>query len=256
MTKNAGSGIFIEKLSHSFDDDLVLDDITCSFPNGTLVAVLGPSGCGKTTFLKVAAGLIRPTTGTVMLDAVHPSIARRQGSVGFAFQSPTLLPWRTALENVTLPLELFTHSNTPQKRHHASELLSLLDLNGDSGKLPRQLSGGMQQRVGLARSLVTEPSFLFLDEPFGALDGITRDKLNQKVREIWQKFELTILFVTHSIEEAIFLADEIIILGSCPAKIRKIVHIDLGKDRDALTRLRSEFFEYQKSIRRLIEDMK
>ncbi|HWM24215.1 MAG TPA: ABC transporter ATP-binding protein [Chthoniobacterales bacterium] len=256
MSESQRTGIFIDRLSHSFDDYLVLDEITCSFPSGTLVAVLGPSGCGKTTFLKAAAGLIHPTAGVVTLDGIHPSIARRQGSVGFAFQSPTLLPWRTTLENVLLPLELFKNSNTPKRRHHATDLLSIVDLNGDSDKLPRQLSGGMQQRVGLVRALVTEPSFLFLDEPFGALDGITRDKLNQKVRELWQKFDLTILFVTHSIEEAIFLAEEIIILGSRPAKIRKIVHIELGENRDALTRLNSQFFEYQKSIRRLIEEMK
>lgn len=261
MSSIAG-GVSIENLTHSFDDDLVLNNINCLFPAGSFVAVLGPSGCGKTTLLKCAAGLIRPAHGHITLDGIDPPEARRNGVVGFAFQSPTLLPWRSALENVLLPLEIFKRPQNGEQKHaktyaktYAKELLTLLDLKDDVDKFPKQLSGGMQQRVGLARALVTHPSHLFLDEPFGALDGITRDRLNVKVREIWQKYKLTIMFVTHSVEEAIFLSDRILILTSRPARVLADVEIELGEHRDASTRARSEFFDYQKSIRRLTEGL-
>jgi NitT/TauT family transport system ATP-binding protein len=243
----------ISGLKHSFDGALAIDDINCSFAKGSLTAVLGPSGCGKTTLLKCAAGLIRPDFGSICLDGVNPSEARSRGNVGFAFQSPTLLPWRTALQNVLLPLEILRRSDAINMKEQAQQLLNEVGLDEDSSKLSRQLSGGMQQRVGLARALITRPSFLFLDEPFSSLDGMTKDRLNEKLRRLWQEHKLTIVIVTHSIEDAVFLADKIIILTSGPGRISEIVDIGLGDNRDASTRATKEYFEYIKAIRRKTE---
>lgn len=255
-------GLSIQNLSHSFNEDLVLDDITCSFPKGSLVAILGPSGCGKTTLLKCASGLIRPSAGDITLNGMTPVEARKQGEVGCAFQYPTLLPWRTSIKNVLLPLELLGRSRTPKESARAKELLSLVDLKADFDKLPKELSGGMQQRVGLARALVTRPSYLFLDEPFGQLDGLTRDRLNEKVRYIWQSDrdqksdKLTIIFVTHSVEEAVFLATEIVILSPRPAQLKKISEIKLPDKRDSRIRFTKEFFDYVRETRSLTEEIK
>jgi NitT/TauT family transport system ATP-binding protein len=184
---------------------------------------------------------------------VNPSEARSRGNVGFAFQSPTLLPWRTALQNVLLPLEILRRSDAINMKEQAQQLLNEVGLDEDSSKLSRQLSGGMQQRVGLARALITRPSFLFLDEPFSSLDGMTKDRLNEKLRRLWQEHKLTIVIVTHSIEDAVFLADKIIILTSGPGRISEIVDIGLGDNRDASTRATKEYFEYIKAIRRKTE---
>jgi NitT/TauT family transport system ATP-binding protein len=242
------SSIVVEKLSHSFDDVLVLDEMDCSFPKGSLIAILGPSGCGKTTFLKALAGLLKPTSGSIHLDGFQPIEARQHGSIGFAFQSPTLLPWRTSLQNVLLPLEILGRMHNLKELAFAKKLLTLVDLQNEANKLPSQLSGGMQQRVGLARSLATMPSFLFLDEPFGALDGLTRDRLNEKVRQLWQDFPLTIVFVTHSVEEAVFLADFVLIMSPRPSRIRHVERIELGTHREASVRMSDEFWTYRKHI--------
>ncbi len=231
MHRPISDGLCIRNLSHAYGDELVLKGIDCSFPSGSLVAVLGPSGCGKTTLLKICAGLIAPSSGTVQVNGTNPLQARNDGIVGFAFQTPTLFPWRTALENILLPLEILNKGVTADSRDYARSLLSLVGLEDKGDSLPRELSGGMQQRIGLARALVTNPSALFLDEPFGQLDPKTRDKLNEKVRQIWQRYSLNMLFVTHSVSEAVFVADEVMILSKQPASIVEIVRIDLGEDR-------------------------
>ncbi|KJU86935.1 ABC transporter ATP-binding protein [Candidatus Magnetobacterium bavaricum] len=253
-------GLSINHLTHVFKGTLILDELNCDFQKGSLIAVLGPSGCGKTTLLRCIAGLIRPTRGHVLLDGIAPSNARQQGVIGFAFQAPMLLPWRTALENVLLPLEIAKQSNpTTDKeinRNHAINLLSAVGLKEHADKMPRELSGGMKQRVSLARALITRPTFLFLDEPFNELDGISRNRLNVTVREICQTNALTTMMVTHSVEEAIFLADHIIILSSSPAKILHTLPIELDKKRDATTRMKDEFFGHMKQILRLIGEIK
>lgn len=231
MHRPTSDVLSIRNLSHVYGAELVLKGIDCSFPSGSLVAVLGPSGCGKTTLLKICAGLIAPSSGAVQINGVNPLQARSEGIVGFAFQTPTLLPWRTALENILLPLEILNNEVTADSRDFAQNLLSLVGLEDKGDSFPGELSGGMQQRVGLARALVTNPSALFLDEPFGQLDPKTRDKLNEKVRQIWQRYPLNMLFVTHSVSEAVFVADEVMILSKQPASIVEIVHIDLGEER-------------------------
>lgn len=198
--------------------------------------------------------MISPLSGRILLAGIKPAESRRTGKIGFAFQFPTLFPWRTALENVLLPLEILNVSKKPKENKHAIELLSMVGLKEAKDKLPHQLSGGMQQRVGLARSLVSHPDFLFLDEPFGQLDGITRDRLNVLVRKKCKELELTSIFVSHSIEEAIFLADYVIILSSRPARIIKIIEIDLEVNRDNKTRLHKNFYDYIKEVRILTEE--
>ena len=176
-------------------------------------------------------------------------MARKKGEIGFAFQNPILLPWRNALQNILLPLEILKRSSDSHEAAFAQGLLSLVGLKDDADKFPNELSGGMQQRISLARSLVTRPSYLFLDEPFGALDGLTRDQLNFKVRQLWKELNLTIVFVTHSVEEAIFLAEYIVIFTHLPASIQEIVKIELGKDRDLAIKIKKEFWKYETDIR-------
>ncbi len=233
-------------------EQLVLQGITHCFPARTVTVILGPSGCGKTTFLRCLAGLLRPTAGDISLDSMSPRDARQAGYVGFAFQSATLLPWRTALENVILPLEVLGRCSTSSETDFAKSLLLAFDLTeSDAGKYPNELSGGMQQRVGLARALVTRPRYLFLDEPFSGLDPITRDRLNEKVRDLSQEYHLTTVCVTHSVEEAVFLADHLIIFGGAPAQIVEALDIQLGTKRCASTRIKPEFNAYARQIREI-----
>jgi NitT/TauT family transport system ATP-binding protein len=217
------------------------------------VAILGPSGCGKTTLLKICAGLIKSSSGMVFLDGSTPLEARLKGSISFAFQTPTLLPWRTALDNILLPLEILNKTVTPDKRDYARTLLDLVGLNEKVDTYPSELSGGMQQRIGLARALVTNPAALFLDEPFGQLDPKTRDRLNEKVRQIWQQYSLNILFVTHSVPEAVFVADKVIILSKQPASIVKIIDIKLGEERTYKTKLEPMFPKLVRQIDDILE---
>jgi NitT/TauT family transport system ATP-binding protein len=242
----------VKDLKHAYDGEMVLDCINFSFPKGALVAVLGPSGCGKTTLLKCCSGLLRPIIGDININGVHPLEARKSGKIGFAFQSPTLLPWRTSIENILLPLEILGYSKTSENREYAQELLKIVELDDEGDKYPKQLSGGMQQRVGLARALITRPFCLFLDEPFGALDEFTRLSLYVKLRNIWKEQGLTILFVTHSIPEAVFLGDSIILLKGRPAKLIKLLKIDLPEPRDRHTKYSTTFQKYVRAVDQIL----
>lgn len=253
MHRPTSDGLCIQNLSHAYGNELVLKRIDCSFPRGSLVAVLGPSGCGKTTLLKICAGLIAPSSGTVQINGANPVQARSNGIVGFAFQSPTLLPWRMALENILLPLEILKKEVTADSIEYARNLLNLVGLERKGEAFPRELSGGMQQRIGLARALVTNPSALFLDEPFSDLDPKTRDKLNEKVRQIWQRYTLDMLFVTHSVPEAVFVADKVMILSKQPASIVDIVHIDLGNERTYETKADSKYPKLVRTVDDILE---
>jgi len=254
LSKNSSKGLNLKNISHSYEDELVLRKIDCSFEDGSLIAVLGPSGCGKSTLLKICAGLIKPTGGTLDINGQNPYQARKKGIVGFAFQSPTLLPWRTAQENILLPLELINNGITAENKDFARELLSLVGLENKGDKFPGELSGGMQQRIGLARSLITNPSALFLDEPFGQLDPKTRDKLNEKVRKIWQKYSLNMLFVTHSVPEAVFVADKVMILSPQPAKIIQIIDIELGEERNHNIKINPLYTKLVHKIDNILEE--
>ncbi|MFQ6000431.1 MAG: ABC transporter ATP-binding protein [Anaerolineae bacterium] len=205
-----------------------LRDISFEVGTGEFVTLLGPSGCGKTTLLRILGGLLEPAAGKIYIDGHLLSKPRRE--VGFVFQAPSLLPWRTVLRNVTLPLEI-QKQNSLWAKEKALELLELVGLLGFENAYPHELSVGMQQRVSIARALIHDPSILLLDEPFGSLDAITREQMNLELLRIWEASKKTVVMVTHNIQEAIFLADRVLIMSPRPGHIEAIVPIDLPRPR-------------------------
>ena len=206
----------------------VLDGIDLHVPGGGIVAIVGPSGSGKSTLLRLIAGLLAPDSGTIEVGGrpvVGPAPA-----VGLVFQEPRLLPWRTAIDNVAYPLELAGQGRT-ERHARARELMVMVGLGGFEEAFPAQLSGGMAQRVGVARALALEPRVLLLDEPFGALDALTRDQLDAEVLRLWERLDTTILLVTHSIPEAVFLADRVVVLSPRPGRVVADVVVDLARPR-------------------------
>ena len=187
-----------------------LSNVDLSINAGEFVSFIGPSGCGKTTLMRVLADLETPTSGSVLVNGMSPTEARKQRAYGYVFQAPALLPWRTVEDNVLLPLEIMGYGKD-QRQQLAQEYLQLVNLSGFEAKYPWQLSGGMQQRVSIARALSVEPQLLFMDEPFGALDEITRDHLNDQLLRLWQQTKKTVVFVTHSIPEAVFLSPVVLL---------------------------------------------
>jgi NitT/TauT family transport system ATP-binding protein len=208
-----------------------LERISFSVEPGGFLCLLGPSGCGKSTLLRVVADLIAPTSGTLSVFGRTPRQARIDRALGFVFQDAALLPWRSALENVELPLEVGGRRSLPKGAPTPRELLQLVGLGGWETSLPHELSGGMRQRVAIARALLGGPRLLLMDEPFGALDEITRDRLNEVLRRIWLETGTTILFVTHSVYEAIYLAETVLVLAANPGRVRATIEIDLPRDR-------------------------
>ncbi len=207
-----------------------LSSITLKIRRGSFVALIGPSGCGKSTLLRVVAGLETPDEGAVLVRNETPHSFRARGELGIAFQDPALLPWRTVRRNVALPLQVLGR-NLGEHRHRIDDLIELVGLTGYADALPAQLSGGMRQRVAIARALVTDPSVLLLDEPFGALDQILRRSMNQELQRIWMARPTTALIVTHSIDEAAFLADEVVVMNSEPGRIVETIPIPFPRPR-------------------------
>jgi NitT/TauT family transport system ATP-binding protein len=213
-----------------------LEDVSFSVQPGGFTSLLGPSGCGKSTLLRVVADLIAPSEGQMSVLGLSPEEARKNRSLGFVFQDAALLPWRTALQNVELPLEVGGRRSLPTGAATPRELLALVGLAGWENSYPHELSGGMRQRVAIARALLGGPRLLLMDEPFGALDEITRDRLNEELRRIWAETGATILFVTHSVYEAVFLADQVLVLAANPGRVAAVETIDLPRERDLLIR--------------------
>ena len=217
-----------------------LDNVSLSIREGEFVSLIGPSGCGKTTLLRVIADLEQVTSGTVLVNGLSARAARLARAYGYVFQSPALFPWRTVLGNVCLPLEI--HGLDKEKaRGVALEHLHRVGLNGFEGKYPWQLSGGMQQRVSIARALGFEPKLLMMDEPFGALDEITRDRLNEQLLRLWEREKRTVVFVTHSIPEAVFLSSRIVVMSPRPGRIVDVIESGLPADRTLDIRDTPEF---------------
>ncbi|NRB05263.1 MAG: ABC transporter ATP-binding protein [Rhodobacteraceae bacterium] len=197
----------------------ILSDVDLTVPTGEFLTILGPSGCGKSTLLRVIANLLDPLGGQISVLGGAPEVARRSRKTGFVFQDATLLPWRSVLQNIRLPAVVGGHQAQPLSDSRVAEIIDLLGLSGLEDRYPSQLSGGQRQRVAIARALVDEPDILLMDEPFGALDEITRDRLNDELLSIWRDTGKTILFVTHSIEEAVYLGQRIMVLGANPGRI-------------------------------------
>ncbi len=231
-----------ENLRHSYHkrsrELVALDGVQLAVGQGEFVAIVGPSGCGKSTLLRILGGLLVPTGGQVYLDGMPLTSPRRE--VGYVFQSVNLMPWRTALRNVTLPLEVEGVPGRERDRR-ARDLLGLVGLEGFEEAYPRQLSGGMAQRVAIARALVCDPEVLLFDEPFGSLDALSREQMNVELLRIWRARRVTALMVTHNLQEAVFLADRVLVMSARPGSVRAEVVVDLPRPR-TLQVMYTEFF--------------
>jgi NitT/TauT family transport system ATP-binding protein len=225
-----------------------LSNVSLQIADGEFVSFIGPSGCGKTTMLRVIADLQQPTAGTLLVNGMSAERARLARRYGYVFQAPALFPWRTIEKNLKLPLEVMGFSDSEQ-RQRAARYLALVNLTGFERKFPWQLSGGMQQRVSIARALSFDPALLLMDEPFGALDEIVRDHLNEQLLQLWDKTGKTVLFVTHSIPEAVFLSSKIVVMSPRPGRIIDIIDCDFPRDRTLEIRETPEFLKIAQRVR-------
>jgi NitT/TauT family transport system ATP-binding protein len=225
-----------------------LSHVNLQIKRGEFVSFIGPSGCGKTTLMRVIADLERPTGGIILVNGVTPEQARLKRAYGYVFQAPALYAWRNVARNVMLPLEIMGLS-AEQRRARAAQYLAMVGLQGFERKFPWQLSGGMQQRVSIARALAFEPELLLMDEPFGALDEITRDHLNEQLLRLWEQTGKTVIFVTHSISEAVFLSNRIVVMSPRPGKILEVIDNQLPAGRDLDARETPAFLEIAHRVR-------
>jgi NitT/TauT family transport system ATP-binding protein len=226
-----------------------LEDITLDVQQGEFVSLIGPSGCGKSTLLRIMADLIPSSSGAIRVNGKTPAAARKDRDYGFVFQSPTLYEWRTVIKNVQLPLEIMKYPKD-KRDQRARDMLKLVELGDFENKYPWQLSGGMQQRVSIARALAFEPRILFMDEPFGALDEMTRERMNNELLRIWGALgEMTVIFVTHSINEAVYLSSKVVVMSPRPGRIAEVIDINLPRPRGPETRDLDDFFHLTNRVR-------
>lgn len=225
-----------------------LKDVSLEINKGDFVSFIGPSGCGKTTFLRCIAALETPTGGSLSVNGMTPDEARRNRAYGYVFQAAGLYPWRTISKNIKLPLEIMGYSKAEQERR-VNQVLELVELSGFGGKFPWQLSGGMQQRASIARALAFDADILLMDEPFGALDEIVRDHLNEQLLKLWARTNKTIGFVTHSIPEAVYLSTKIVVMSPRPGRIHDVIDSTLPKERPLDIRDSPEFIEIAHRVR-------
>jgi NitT/TauT family transport system ATP-binding protein len=246
--------VLVRELSHTFagrsNETRALENINLEVGRGEFVVILGPSGSGKSTLLRAIGGIVQPTQGSIRIADRRPEDAKKRKSIGFVFQDPALLPWRTVLANVNLPLEV----NRGRLSSSPESLVGLVGLGSFAGYYPHQLSGGMKQRVSLARALAHDPELLLMDEPLGALDEITRGQMRGELQRIWATSQKTVIFVTHSISEAVYLGDRVIVLSRQPGKVKAIVPIGLPRPRDEQIESSAEFTHLVDSLRAIIRD--
>lgn len=245
----------IHKIFNQGQDNevIALQNINLEVQPGELISLIGPSGCGKSTLLRLIADLIEPTEGALEVNGKAPHQARLDRDYGMVFQAATLYEWRSVSKNVQLPLEIMGYPKTIREQR-AQEMLEMVDLGQFGKHYPWQLSGGMQQRVSIARALAFEPSLLLMDEPFGALDEFTRERMNKELLRIWNTTQTTIIFVTHSIAEAVFLSSRLVVMSARPGRITEVVENNLPYPRDTDTRESPEYFEKVTHVRELLRD--
>ena len=229
-----------------------LQNVSFTVQTGGFMSLLGPSGCGKSTLLRIVADLVKPSSGQASVFGVPPEAARLARMLGFVFQDSALLPWRSVLANVTLPMEVGGRGKLPPGEPTPLELLKLVGLEGWERAYPHELSGGMRQRVSIARALLGGPRLLLMDEPFGALDEITRDRLNEELRRIWRETGATILFVTHSVYEALYLGEQVLVLAAHPGRVSGIVSNDMPASRTLAIRETEPFIRQARRLRELL----
>ena len=250
--ENAQTVIDIKDLSLVFETNdgpvHALSNINLAIKRGEFVSFIGPSGCGKTTLMRVVADLEQPTSGSVTVNGKTPEQARLDRSYGYVFQAAALFPWRTIEDNISLPLEVMGYA-AAERKLLIEKNLALVNLAGFGKKFPWQLSGGMQQRASIARALSFDPDMLLMDEPFGALDEIVRDHLNEQLLKLWAATQKTVIFVTHSIPEAVFLSTKIVVMSPRPGRIHEIIDCDLGPDRTLDIRESEAFLKIAHRVR-------
>ena len=253
MTTTTTAAVSVRGLDKVFNEGApdrveALRGIDLTIPPGEFVSLLGPSGCGKSTLLRIIGDLVEPSAGTVAVNGKPAAQARRDRDYGIVFQQATLYEWRTVLKNVELPLEIMGRSKD-EREERARAMLDLVQLGDFATRFPYQLSGGMQQRVAIARALSFRTSILLMDEPFGALDEMTRERMQAEVLRIWSQTGTTVIFVTHSIPEAVFLSSRVVVMSPRPGRIAGIVEIDLPQPRDDETREHPRFYQKLTEVR-------
>lgn len=250
--------IKIEDLSMIYQDKnggqpvTALQNVNLEIKEGEFISLLGPSGCGKTTLLRIIADLLQPSIGKVTVRGQSPREVRLQKKYGIVFQNPVLYDWRTVRRNVCMPMELLGMKK-PDRTSRVTEMLDLVGLSEFGKHYPYELSGGMQQRVGIARALAINPEILLMDEPFSALDEFTREKLHEDLLNIWNKTNKTIVFVTHNISEAVFLSDRVVVLSPHPGRVSAVIDIDIPRPRNMESKQSKQFYDYITKIRNSFE---
>ena len=249
----SGSAVVeIDGLHKRFGDGpsavVALEAVDLVIRQGEFISLIGPSGCGKSTLLRLIADLIEPTSGTVLVNGKPAARARGDRDYGMVFQAPVLMEWRTITKNVELPLEIMGFA-ADERTRRSGELLKLVELEAFAERHPWELSGGMQQRVAIARALAFDPKLLLMDEPFGALDEMTRERMNNELLNIWRRTGTTIVFVTHSIPEAVFLSSRVVVMSARPGRVSKIIPIDLPVERTIETRESAGYFDLVTQVR-------
>jgi NitT/TauT family transport system ATP-binding protein len=250
--------IKIEDLSMVYQDKnggapvTALKNVNLDIKEGEFISLLGPSGCGKTTLLRIIADLLQPSSGKVTVRGQSPREIRLQKKYGIVFQNPVLYDWRTVRRNVCMPMELLGMKK-PERTARVTEMLDLVGLSNFGKHYPYELSGGMQQRVGIARALAINPEILLMDEPFSALDEFTREKLHEDLLNIWTKTKKTVVFVTHNISEAVFLSDKVVVLSPHPGRVSAVIDINIPRPRNMESKQTTQFYDYITKIRNSFE---
>jgi NitT/TauT family transport system ATP-binding protein len=249
VSEPANTVVSLAGVSKSFRTGVTaLQDVALELRAGEFISLIGPSGCGKSTLLRIIGDLIQPSSGTVIVNGKSAHQARLDHDYGIVFQDSVLYDWRTVARNVALPLEMLGWDRA-RRRARVAEMIELVELNGFESSRPWQLSGGMQQRVSIARALSFDPALLLMDEPFGALDEMTRERLNMELLRIWEKAASTVVFVTHSIAEAVFLSTRVVVMSARPGRVAKVIDVDLEQPRTFETREDPHYFELITAVR-------